>query len=62
MKYQLKELSGKQAKEILAKVLRDLNGIDETEMTTFELGVIRVCATQKPSRHFGVENRITMWS
>jgi hypothetical protein len=56
--HQLKELSGKDAKEILAKFLRELSGIDQTDMTTFELGVIRACATEPPKRHFGVENQI----
>lgn len=54
----LKEMTGKQAKELLAKFLRDLSGIDQTDMTTFELGVIRACATEPPKRHFGVENQI----
>lgn len=58
MKYQLKELSGKEAKEVLAKLLRELSGIEEDDMTTFELGVIRACATEPPERHFGQENQI----
>lgn len=58
MKYQLQELSGEEAKEILAKFLRDLSGIDEEDMTTFELGVIRACATESPKRYFGQEYQI----
>lgn len=58
MKYQLKELSGKEAKEILSQLLRELSGIDQDDMTTFELGVIRACATEPPKRHYGQENQI----
>ena len=58
MKLQLKDLSGEKAKEILAKFLQDLSGIDQDDMTTFELGVIRACATESPKRHFGQENQI----
>lgn len=58
MKYELQRMGGERAKKILQSLLSQLSGIDEDDMTTFELGVIRACATEPPKRHFGVENQI----
>lgn len=58
MQLKLKEMTGKEAKEVLAKLLRELSGIDQDDMTTFELGVIRACATELPKRYYGQENQI----
>lgn len=57
-KYELQRMGGERAKKILESLLSELSGIDEDDMTTFELGVIRKCATEPPKKHFGVENQI----
>lgn len=57
-KYELQRMGGERAKKILQDLLNELSGIDEDDMTTFELGVIRRCATEPPSRFYGVENQI----
>jgi hypothetical protein len=58
MKYELQRMGGERAKKILEALLNELSGIDEDDMTTFELGVIRKCATEPPKRLFGAENQI----
>jgi hypothetical protein len=55
-KHVLKNMSGNEAKEILQRLLGDLNGIEESDLTTFELSVIRHCSTTSPSNRRGVEN------
>lgn len=44
----LKEMSGEQAKKILQGLLTDLSGIDVSDMTTFELNLIRKAADNPP--------------
>jgi len=58
MKYELQPMTGKQAKAILQSLLDELSKIDEKDMTTFELGILRKCATQPPQRYYGSENQI----
>ena len=42
------KISGEQAKKVLQVLLNQLSGIDVTDMTTFELNLIRRCAKYKP--------------
>ena len=58
MKYELQHMSAKLAKKILQSLLDELSRIDEEDMTTFELGVVKKCATNPPKRYYGVENQI----
>lgn len=51
----LKQMSGDEAKEILQGLLSELNSMDEGDLTTFELSVIRRCSTTSPSKRRGVE-------
>jgi len=51
-------MSGERAKKILQSLLNELSGIDEEDMTTFELGLLRKCATEPPKRYYGAENQI----
>ena len=44
MNYQLKQMSGEDAKKILQSLLKELSGIDVDDLTGFDLGVIRQCA------------------
>lgn len=48
MKLKLKEMTGEAAKEILQGLLKELSGIDVSDMTTFELNVIRKSADNPP--------------
>lgn len=45
----LKKMTGERAKEILQGLLKDLSGIDVSDMTTFELNIIRKAADDPPS-------------
>jgi hypothetical protein len=58
-KYELKKMSGELAKQILKDVLHDLEGIDEDEMTTFELRLLRKCVIKPPHAIRGAEWKIT---
>jgi len=58
MKLQLKKMTGDAAKRLLQSLLNELSGIDEEDMTTFELGIIRKATETPPKRHFGAENQI----
>lgn len=49
MKFNLKKMSGERAKEILQGLLNDLSGIDVSDMTTFELNLIRKAADNPPT-------------
>lgn len=57
-KYELQRMGGERAKKILQDFLNELSGIDEDDMTTFELGIIRRCATEPPKKYYGMENQI----
>jgi len=56
MKYELQHMSAKLAKKILQSLLDELSMIEEEDMTTFELGVVKKCATKPPKRFYGAEN------
>jgi len=58
MKYELERMGGERAKKILQSLLNELSGIEEEDMTTFELNLLRKCATNPPKRYYGVENQI----
>lgn len=58
MKYELKPMSGTQAKRILAIVLQRLSGIEEDDMTTLELDLLHRAASNPPKRYHGAEEQI----
>jgi len=51
MKYELERMGGERAKKILQSLLNELSGIEEEDMTTFELNLLRKCATNPPKRY-----------
>lgn len=53
MKYKLERMGGERAKKILQSLLNELSGIEEEDMTTFELNMLRKCATNPPKRYYG---------
>jgi len=50
MKYELECMGGERAKKILQSLLNELSGIEEEDMTTFELNLLRKCATKPEAR------------
>ncbi len=60
MKLQLQKMGGERAKKILQDLLNELSGIDVSDMTTFELGIIHRIAENPPEKlpRYGVENQI----
>ena len=59
VKLQLQKMGGERAKKILQDLLNQLSGIDVTDMTTFELGIIHRIAENPPAKlpRYGVENK-----
>jgi hypothetical protein len=49
MDLELQNMSGERAKKILQDLLAELSGIDVTDMTTFELNLIRRAAKNPPA-------------
>lgn len=58
--YELQRMGGERAKKILQSLLNELSGIEKEDMTTFELGLLRKCATNPPKRYYGAENQINL--
>ena len=59
MVYQMQEMTGERAHRILHSLLMELSEMDPSELTTFELNIIRWCATNPPNIKNGVEDRLT---
>lgn len=53
--YNLQEMTGERAKAILADCLSSLSDIEPSEMTTFELNLLKRCADNPPSMREGIE-------
>jgi hypothetical protein len=47
--YRLQEMGGARALRILSTLLAELSEIDPSEMTTFELNILRACAENPPA-------------
>jgi len=46
--YRLQDMGGERAIRILSTLLAELSDIDPSEMTTFELNILRACAENPP--------------
>lgn len=58
MKYKMKDMTGTKAKEFLASIISQLDGIDENDMTTLELHILHKAITKPPKKYYGAENQI----
>jgi len=57
MDYKLKKISNSQAHDIITRLVRELEGIDETDLTTFEKNLLCKCV-ENPPRGRGAEEAI----
>lgn len=59
MSYELRRMTGERALEVLGLILEQLGDIDPSEMTTFELNILRACAENPPDfKGRGVEDKL----
>lgn len=57
--YRLKEMTGERAIRVLDALLAELSDIEPSEMTTFELNILRGCAVNPPAlKGMGVEEKL----
>ena len=58
MAYELRQMTAHRAMEVLETLLAQLSDIDPSEMTTFELNILRACAENPPALEgTGVEDK-----
>jgi hypothetical protein len=61
--YRLQDMGGERAIRILSTLLAELSDIDPSEMTTFELNILRACAENPPALEgTGVEDKLVRQS
>lgn len=56
--YQLQDMGGERAKRILHSLLAELSEMEPEQMTTFELGILHLCADNPPELKQGVERKL----
>jgi len=57
--YRLQDMGGERAIRILSTLLAELSDIEPSEMTTFELNILRGCAENPPALEgTGVEDKL----
>lgn len=58
----LKTLTGEEALAILQELVDDLSGIEDSDMTTFELRLLKKCVENPPKREKGTDQAKYEWA